>query len=368
MVRPTGYKALCAAIGAGDLGALANGVRMDPDAAVHWKPIMDAAFRGRADMVEVLIDAGADVNVVAGTPGRHTPLVRVMQPHLTIPKYAGHEEVVALLLARGADPDLIAGPQMLAPLGYAAMGGFERFISALCDVGAVVDVRLAAMLYDIEALRRGIAEHGVDARDDRGRTPLHYLAWSGMWKLDRLGSEAACACLDELLDAGADVDAFETSYEGDEEFRATALWRAVSWQKHAAIARRLLEAGADPQSSVFAATYGGPEALCELLDAHGADWNQRFRQRTPLMDLMRSRKPALSVWLLEHGADVHATDEFGRTALHWGALHGVRVDYLAALVDHGADPGSKDDFGDTPLDLGRQKKRAKAIAYLEGIR
>ena len=83
---------------------------------------------------------------------------------------------------------------------------------------------------------------------------------------------------------------------------------------------------------------------------------------------MRFRKPAMSVWLLEHGADAHATDEFGRTALHWDALQGVRADYLAALVDHGADPGSKDDFGDTPLDLAREKKRAKAIAYLESVR
>ena len=71
---------------------------------------------------------------------------------------------------------------------------------------------------------------------------------------------------------------------------------------------------------------------------------------------MRFRKPAMSVWLLEHGADVHATDELGRTALHWGdALQGVRADYLAALVDRAADPGSKDDFGYTPLDLARKK-------------
>ena len=44
MVRRTGYRTLCAAIGAGDLDALRGEVRVDPDAAVHWKPIMDAAF------------------------------------------------------------------------------------------------------------------------------------------------------------------------------------------------------------------------------------------------------------------------------------------------------------------------------------
>ncbi|MCZ6889880.1 MAG: hypothetical protein O7H39_15450 [Gammaproteobacteria bacterium] len=64
------HKELCKLVADGDLRALKNGVKSSVDAALHWKPIMDAAFAGRPDMVGALIDAGADPNVVSGTPAR----------------------------------------------------------------------------------------------------------------------------------------------------------------------------------------------------------------------------------------------------------------------------------------------------------
>ena len=328
---------------------------------------MDAAFAGRPDMVEALVEIGADVNVIAGTPGRHSPLVRVTQPHSTIPKHAGHDQVLKLLLASGADPNLPAGPHALCPLAYSAMGGFAGFITDLRDAGAKVGAHLAAMLYDAQALQRGIERDGADAKDDRGRTPLHYLAWSGLWKREEVGSAPALECMEMLLAASADVNAFESIAEGNEVFEATALWRSVGWQGHVLLARRLLEAGADPQSSVFAATFEGTAALCDLLDEYGANWNQRFHGRTALMDLMHWKKPAMSIWLMDHGVDVAVKDDHGRTALHIAATRGVKVDYLEALVAHGADAQAQDDEGKTALDWAREKKRAKAIAYLESI-
>ena len=367
MAKGSGYKALCAAVADGDRDTLAEAAASDPEAARHWKPIMDAAFAGRSDLVAVLLDAGADPNAIAGNSGRHSPLVRIMQPHTTIPRHAGHRAAVEVLLTRGADPDLAAGPHGMPPLLYAAMGGSEGFVDALRAAGARYDIHGAAMLYDLDALRAEIARVGVDCPDARGRTPLQHMAWSGMWKLPQVGSERALECLEVLLDAGADIGLYERMMEGGEVFPATALWRAVSWQEHVALVRALLAAGADPKSSVFSAGFGANEEILEALHAYGADWNWRLNGRTPLLDLIHWRKPGAVPWLLEHGADVAATDLDGRTALHLAALRGVKVDYLESLVAHGADPAAHDDAGHTALDLARRERRARAVAYLESL-
>ena len=63
----SGYKAQCDAIAAGDMPALETAIERHPDAVSHWKPLVDAAHAGRADMVRALIAAGADPNVISGT-------------------------------------------------------------------------------------------------------------------------------------------------------------------------------------------------------------------------------------------------------------------------------------------------------------
>ena len=52
---------------------------------------------------------------------------------------------------------------------------------------------------------------------------------------------------------------------------------------------------------------------------------------------------------LERGADVHATDEDGLTALHHAVPRGAGVVQL--LVDHGAAVDAKDKRGRAPLDV-----------------
>ena len=359
------YRVLCAAIAQGDLAALRATIKRQPEAVRHWKPIVDAAFAGRDDMAKALLAAGADPNVRSGTAGRHTPLTRLTQHHATIPKHEGHVATLTTLLAAGADPNLRAGPHDLPPLAYAAIAPAQDFIKPLLD-GTRLDVHLVASLLDRQGLQRALADpQQRRATDARGRTPLDYVALSGLWKT--LGSAEAIACAKLLLKAGVDVDQGEQFPEGDTVFHATPLWRALSWQQHDALAEFLLENGANPNPAVFAATYrggdGGDES-CELLHRFGADWNQRFNGRTPLMDLMYFKRPAASRWLLAHGAEVNAADPTGKTALHFAAIRGVRADYVQALIEAGANVRARDAEGKTAHDHALANKRRKLVDLL----
>ena len=363
MARP--HQVLVDAIRAGDARALGVAIDREPAAARHWKPIVDAAFAGRADMVRLLLAAGADPNVVSATGSRHTPLTRVTQHHATIPRHAGHVDVVAALIEGGAAPDLRAGPLDLEPMAYAAMTPHAPFIAAIAarhDAGVSIGIHLAAILLDGTRLDGLLHDRALARADDsQGRKPLDYVAWSGFWKTP--GRDAQ-ACATMLLDAGARVDDGEEIVEGDEVFRATPLWRTLSWQRNYPLAELLLQRGADPNNAVFSVTYQGAVEGCELLDRYGANWEQTFHGRTPLMDLMYFRKPGGSAWLIERGVDVRAKDAAGKTALHYAAAQGVRADYVERLLAGGADPHDLDDDGKTPLDYAKEKKRTKLIDLL----
>ena len=359
-----GYKTLCDAIAADDLAALGTAIERHPEEVSHWKPLVDAAFAGRADMVRALIAAGADPDVISGTGARHTPLTRLTEHHASIPRHDGHRGALVALLEGGANPNLRAGPHDFEPLAYAAMAPAQDFIDLLRSGGARISIHLAASLLDDGRLERALRNPDRAREiDPRGRTPLHYVALSGLWK--RHGSARALRCASLLLNSRAEVDAAEEIADGDEVFRATPLWHALAWQQHLALAAFLLERGADPNPAVFAVTYQGDEDACALLDRHGADWEQVFHGRTPLMDLMYFRRPAACRWLLARGVDVDTVDRTGRTALHFAALRGVRADHVERLVAAGADVGAKDASGRTPLDYAVEKKRTRLFAVLK---
>ena len=95
----------------------------DPDAVRHWKPLMDASFYGRPEVVRELLGRGADVNVVSGNPARHRPIHRVVEHKKTMPKKPGHLEVARILCEAGADLGLAGGSYRWRPLSAAANEG-----------------------------------------------------------------------------------------------------------------------------------------------------------------------------------------------------------------------------------------------------
>src|SRR5206468_4462137 len=73
------------------LGVAASAEQQERIRNVDWKPIMDAAFRGDAARVKILLAAGADPNVVSATAHRHRPLHRAIEFKKTQRRGAEHE-------------------------------------------------------------------------------------------------------------------------------------------------------------------------------------------------------------------------------------------------------------------------------------
>jgi ankyrin repeat protein len=93
--------------------------------------LMLAAVRGHLEVVQVLLEAHATVDLVH-SDGR-TPLMYAAQ--------AGCAEVVEALLAKGADPDRVGGRTNATALIYSVPGNHLEVVKVLVAAGAKVGVR-----------------------------------------------------------------------------------------------------------------------------------------------------------------------------------------------------------------------------------
>ena len=187
-----------------------------------------AAHDGRLDILEILLVAGADVMAsdgygiqIAAAKG-HEHIVMELLKHkadvnaLTTNEHfpggtaiqgaaeAGEDDMVKLLLAENADPNLGSG-ENAPPLFAAATNGHEDIISMLIDAGAMVNV----------------------VGGEHRSTPL----------IEAVGNTWGTESLEKLLDAGADIHA--TNKDGE-----TALMVASSTEDLDMV-RCLLHRGAD---------------------------------------------------------------------------------------------------------------------------
>lgn len=217
-------------------GELPSAARRRGEMALHR-----AAADGLIDEVRRRLDAGVDLD--ARHPawgGLPTPLIAA--------SFGGHREVVALLLARGADPRP-RNVQGRTALHQAADQGHAAIVALLCEAGAP-----------------------LDAVDFHRHTALHVAAW-----------QDHRACVDVLLAAGVDREAQDVN--GD-----TALALAAT-EPVPEVVRALLAAGArvmainayDQTPLIRAAAEGQAATAAVLLDA-GADPTHRDHNGRTALD------------------------------------------------------------------------------------
>jgi ankyrin repeat protein len=77
---------------------IAAGADVDGETVFKETALKAAAGSGNTAAIDLLLDAGASVNMCGGSYTQYTPLM--------VAAKGGHTAAVALLLKRGADPDL----------------------------------------------------------------------------------------------------------------------------------------------------------------------------------------------------------------------------------------------------------------------
>jgi len=197
-------------------------------------------------------------------------------------------------------------------------------------------------LYDIDTypLRRSTFYMFAPFEKSRA-TPLYYAALCGFHDL------AEHLIVKKLQDVNA---------EGGYYLRP--LMAALAGQ-HFQTAELLRRNGANPNvqgeammTPLHSAAYYGDFYVVQKLIKYGADIDaQDEQERTPLYQLSEGiylKDPRVIHLLLDCGAQVNSRATDGSTPLHratrWGAIHVVCM-----LLEHGADVEAKDDLGRTPL-------------------
>lgn len=289
---------------------LENGAVANVSATEFASPLSVAVETGKLELVQLLLDHGAEVEAVFKGTGdddtKDTPL--------TIAARQGLTDIVELLLERGANPNHYEG-DLDPPLYLASWRGHVLIVKMLLEKGADPNAQLDGQdwtavhaAYDNpEAMRLLLAKGGdPDRVADSSTALLLAVRW------DNLGT------LKAVLERSP-----RPNLEAEDDEHMTALCRACQSSSDDApeMIRALLDEGADPNHG--AGTDNLPLHHC-------------LRQEACLQALLESR-PQLDV-----------KDSQGDSALHLIQLHAT-ANVLRKLVMGGADIEAVNNGGLTPL-------------------
>jgi len=162
----------------------------------------------------------------------------------------------------------------------------------------------------------------------------------------------------EQLADGVDLDVFEAAALGKHQ----RLVELLASHPELAAARTHDGFTALHLTAFFA---GDPESAGLLL-AHGAQPGavaDNPTRVTPLNSAAARGHVAIVRLLLDHGAEVDATQAGGYTALHSAALHGA-VELVEVLLHAGADPACAAEDGRAPAALAREGGQQRVLDRL----
>ena len=247
-------------------------------------------------------------------------------------------------------------PDGATALHWAAHWGATDLAERLLSAGALVDASNELGITPISIACRNGSEAMVDLllkakADAKGSEP------SGETVLMSCARTGSLGAVEQLLAAGAEPNSVEV-----DSGQTALMWAAAGG--HWEIVDLLIGAGADVNASssgmftplMFAARTGDLKSAELLLDA-GAEVNVASEDGlSPLLIasasldaitgsdyrlvVEESQHESLGALLLDHGADVTQSDQYGMTALHY-AVEMNKPSLLRALLKRDADPNAR---------------------------
>nr|XP_036574436.1 uncharacterized protein CTRU02_15619 [Colletotrichum truncatum]KAF6780867.1 hypothetical protein CTRU02_15619 [Colletotrichum truncatum] len=274
-----------------------------------------ACQRGNLHTVELLLNAGADVN--HQTKDGSFPL-----------KFSLHstEMMEMLLKLRPTSMDLkladAAGSTVLHNIEhYTPESNIEKLCSAGADVNAinldgVNPLMRCVFALNIDAFKLLVANGAkVNEHTPTKGSLLHVAAFSGRWDIFKA-----------VIDAGCDVDAARSA-----DYGITPLYKVAtgnSQGEHLKIAKYLVEeAKEDPNKYSPDSVFGYP-ILAAVFSSHGQE---------------------VMEYLIDVGANLDVADRMGRTALHVVAMKFPDADIMDLLLKKGANIMARTNVGALPV-------------------
>ena len=311
------------------------------------KIVVAAAGRGDLETVRQLVDDNPAWVHTVGSHGRTM---------LWEAAYRGKLEVVQFLLERGADINLpgcyhIEHRLEITPYCAARLKGRDAVADYLLQHGGTIDIHTAAYLGDYDAVHSHLDNdpdlvnsgylqavmlpagepHSFEHRDTAWATPVCYAIMGGN-----------AAIVELLISRGAIIEPHSERF----------LDYVVS-EDRVEITKLLLENGADPNKAPR--ILDDDSEMSILLKAYGVppkDINaQSHMGWPPLVYACRGdngEHPEEIQWLLGLGADIDIQNYKGKTGLHCAAKAGF-LKVINLLIENGATIDATDDNGETPL-------------------
>ena len=275
--------------------------------------LWEAAYRGKLEMVEFLLERGADINL----PGCYHIKHRVEITPYCVARYQKRKLVADYLLQHGATIDIHTA---------AYLSDYDTVHQHLNN-----DPNLINKGYLQAVMLPSGQPHSFEHRIAAWATPLCYAIVGGNLKIVEL-----------LIEKGATIQPHSERF----------LDYAMAYNR-VEIAKALLENGADPNEAPR--IFDDNSEMSKLLKSHGAtpkDINDPGDMGWPMLVYVcrgdNGEHPEEIERLLELGADIDVRNYKGKTALHCASKAGF-LTVIDLLIEKGAEIDAPDNNGETAL-------------------